>query len=386
MDEAEILEAGLQMFRTILGDPWQVVEPNRPVPEGRRTPDPGPPGEKIVYVQPPQNSGGGMSQVFVAARTDLSPLRARSEFQAKVALMHSLIGSSAVLVVAPWLSPRTREALLELGYNYLDLTGNVSLRLSQSAVIVRLEGAKQNPDHSARRHVQQLRGAQAGLVRFLVDATPPYRATELAGASGVSLSYISRLLDALEEETLITRAGRMVVAVDWRQLIRARASQYELLKANPYVGTLAPSGPSRVLERLREKLPSLNHLGRLAVTGPFAVREVIPPATIGGQLMIYVPADPRQNGPLDQIAGALGLLRTETGADVLLLRPPNTVVFDRTRMVSRVPYVALSQLAIDCLSGTGRMPAEGDALLDYMDMYVSEWRARNLSELADRAV
>jgi hypothetical protein len=274
---------------------------------------------------------------------------------------------------------------VELGYNYLDLTGNVSIRLRQPTLIVRTEGDRQNPDRSGRREVQQLRGARAGrLVRVLVDAAPPYRAIELADAAGISLSYVSRLLDALEAEALINRAGRLIVEVDWLQLIRARAAQYELLRANPYVEMLAQRGLASVMARLREPRSTLGEIGPMAVTGTFAARQVVPDAAVGGQLMIYVPADPLQVSALDRITETLGLLRTDSGADVLLLRAADNVVFEGIRMVNAVPSVALSQLAIDSLSGNGRMPAEGEALLAYMADHIVEWRAPSMSTLERR--
>jgi hypothetical protein len=54
------------------------------------------------------------------------------------------------------------------------------------------------------------------------------------------------------------------------------------------------------------------------------------------------------------------------------------VVFERPRLIDGVPHVALSQLAIDCLSGPGRMPAEGEAVLDYMVQTENSWRVNRL--------
>jgi hypothetical protein len=383
--EEQTLEQGLDKLREILGTGWQVEPINRPIPPGAPVPTAGPPGEKLVSVQPPTNSGSPYAQMLVEARNDLSPLQARNEFRAQVALMHSLVGSSAVLVIAPWLSPRTQDVLDELGYNYLDLTGNVSLRLHQPAVIVRVEGDRQNPSPSRRRAFQRLRGATAGrLIRVLVDARPPFRATDLAEASDVSISYVSRLLDALDDDALITRHARLVTDVDWPQLIRTRASQYELLKANAYVPMLAQRGPRSVLERLRENQSQIRMIGRTAITGSFAVREILPEAAaIGGQLMIYVGTRSRllADGVVERMADQLGLMRAEASADVILLAAADHGVFERTRRVSGIHHVAMSQLAIDSVGGTGRMPAEGEALLSFMAMHVDEWQAASLSKL-----
>lgn len=383
--DEQTLEQGLDKLREILGAGWVVQPVNRPVPPGLPIPTAGPLGEKLVTVQPPADSGSPHAQVLVEARKDLSPSQARNEFRAQVALMHSLVGRSAVLVVVPWLSPRTRDVLDELDYSYLDLTGNVSLRLHQPAVIVRMEGDRLNPAPSRRRAFQRLRGATAGrLIRVLTDARPPFRATGLAEASNVSISYVSRLLDALDDEALITRRSRLVTDVDWQQLIRARASQYELLRANAYIPMLAQRGPGSVLQGLRENQGQIEMIGRTAVTGSFAVREVIPEAAaIGGQLMIYVQPDSisSSDAVVERLADQLGLLRTNTGADVLLLEAADYGVFERTRKLEGACHVALSQLAIDSIGGTGRMPTEGEEILHFMAAHVDVWQAPSLSRL-----
>jgi hypothetical protein len=379
-NEQDLLNEGLNRLRGLLGEPWQVEVVNRPLP-----PDAAPwmaasAPEQLISIQTPFGGGGGL--VLVEATHALTPARASKEFGPKLALMHKLTGTAAVLVIAPWLSPRTRETLENLGYGYLDLTGNVSIRLNQPPVIIRTEGAKQDPRPSRVSAHQQLRGARAGrLVRVLVDTQPPYGATQLAAASGLSLSYVSRLLDALEQEALITRERRSVNDVDWRELIRARAAQYNLLEANPYVAMLAPQGADRTVEFLHDRRKSIQQAGEIAVTGPYAARKVVPNVTVGGQLMIYVPPDPRHNGALDKIADDLGLLRSDIGTDVLMLRAANEIVFRGIRQIQGIPYVALSQLAIDSLGGTGRMPAEGEELLDYMARDEGKWRARSLDEL-----
>jgi hypothetical protein len=379
--ERALLEQGLDRLRDLLGEPWRVEVVNRPLPADAARWMTDSASEQLVSIYSPAG-GGSSGQVLVEATQTLTPSRAIKEFGPKLALMHRLIGSAAVLIIAPWLSPRTRETLENLGYGYLDLTGNVSLRLQYPAVIIRTEGAKHDPSPKERHAQQQLRGARAGrLVRVLVDARPPYRATELAEASGLSLSYVSRLLDALEEEALIAREGRSVTAVSWRELLRARAAQYNLLKANSYVSMLAPQGPAEVLSLLRQGRRRFEQLGKVAVTGPFATRKVVPNVTVGGQLMLYVPPDPRHNGALEMIANDLSLLRSDIGADVLMLRAANDMIFKGVRLLDDIPYVALSQLALDSLGGTGRMPAEGEELLDYMTRNEENWRAPSVDRL-----
>jgi hypothetical protein len=44
-------------------------------------------------------------------------------------------------------------------------------------------------------------------------------------------------------------------------------------------------------------------------------------------------------------------------------------------------YVSVAQLAADCLSGMGRMPAEGEALVKWMTTDENRWRASSFDEV-----
>lgn len=125
--------------------------------------------------------------MLVEAKTNLSPAMAARVLGPQVSsLMRKLFGEVAVLVIAPWLSPRTREVLDGRGLSYLDLAGNVSIKLSQPAIFIRTEGEQRSPVPE-RRGRRGLSGPRATrLVRELVDFEPPRRANELAKATGMA--------------------------------------------------------------------------------------------------------------------------------------------------------------------------------------------------------
>ena len=56
----------------------------------------------------------------------------------------------------------------------------------------------------------------------------------------------------------------------------------------------------------------------------------------------------------------------DAGANVLLARNAYDVVFDRTENLDGLTAVAPSQAAVDLITGPGRIPAEAEALLDWM--------------------
>jgi hypothetical protein len=70
----------------------------------------------------------------------------------------------------------------------------------------------------------------------------------------------------------------------------------------------------------------------------------------------------------------LNLLPAEQGADVHLVRPADEGVFARFSTSDRIRWVAPSQVVLDCLGGTGRMPQEGEAVLEWMTENEEAWR------------
>jgi hypothetical protein len=60
---------------------------------------------------------------------------------------------------------------------------------------------------------------------------------------------------------------------------------------------------------------------------------------------------------------------------VLLIEPWDELVFERTRDQDGVVAVALSQCVVDLLTGSGRDPAQADALMTWMASHEDAWRA-----------
>jgi hypothetical protein len=355
----ELLDAGLQSLRDLLGSSWKVelgsgVDTVASNMWGRND-DAG--ADALVHLYVP--NGGNNTRLLVEAKTDLKPAEIERGLLPKLRLLKSVTGEAPALVVAPWISPRSRELLTNWGVGYLDLTGNVSLRLERSGVILLTQGASRDPRPAGtgRRQLSGLKAAR--LVRLLVDVAPPYRTSELAIAAGISVPYASRLLTTMEEMALINRNRNSIVAVDWEALLRIRAQERSLFQAALPAEMLSPNGQGVVLKDLRSEWQLFEPI---ALTGPIAAAEFAPVA-VGGQLMLYV--GPKSDD-LASIVARLGLLPVDQASDILLLRAGDDVVFERRRFASGLPRVALSQLALDCLGGPGRMPEAGEAVLERM--------------------
>jgi hypothetical protein len=315
-------------------------------------------------------SNGTITTLAVEARRSFAPRDVEQLLPGLARVLRTLAGNIPVLLVAPWLSPRTQELLDAEGINFLDLTGNARIRLENPALYVRSAGAARNPQPTPRGRAR-VRGPKAArLVRLLADARPPYGVREVAGAARLAPGYVSRLLDALDREALIERSRRgRVESVDVAGLLRRWAESYDVFKANDAATYLAPEGASEALRRLRDATGT----GRVAVTGSFAAVRFAPVAA-PALLLAYC-------DDVTSTVDALGLLPASEGGNVALLRPFDAVVWDRATDGEGVSYVAPSQTVADCLTGTGRMPAEGEALLKWMNENESRWRRDSLAEL-----
>lgn len=278
-----------------------------------------------------------------------------------------LPADGSALVSAGWLSERSRDLLRERGVSFIDRTGNVDIRLSRPGLYVRTDGATRDPDPKPSK-APSLRGARAwAMLRTLAEVRPPYTAGDLAATLGLDDGYVSRMLQVLASELVIERAPRgPVAAAEWEPLLRKLTATYSLLDANTTSTWIASAGPERLVDDLAGV-----RVGRWAVTGPF-VASAISPVAAPEMAVIYTE-------DAERLAKAARLLPAKTGANVVLAEPYDPIVFERGQDTDGVRSVSIAQAAIDCLTGPGRMPAQGEALLAWMRRNEQRWRASSLT-------
>ncbi len=272
----------------------------------------------------------------------------------------------SALVSVDWLSDRTRDLLRERGASYIDRTGNVEIRLGRPGLYIRTEGAARDPDPLPSKG-PSVRGPRAwALLRTLAEVRPPYTAGDLAAALRLDDGYVSRVLQVLADEVLIERRPRgPVTASGWEPLLRRITATYSLLDSNTTSTWIAASGPGRLVDDL-----TTLSVGQWAVTGSFVASKISPVAA--PEIAVVYTDD------AERLATAARLLPAKTGANVVLLQPYDPIVFQRGGNTEGVRSVSVAQAAIDCLTGPGRMPAEGEALLAWMRRNEPRWQASDL--------
>ena len=276
---------------------------------------------------------------------------------------------SPTIVASRWLSPRTREVLIESGFSYVDATGSAYLSIDRPGLFISSDGAPRDPSPN-RSATPSLRGARAwALQRTLVEVLPPYGLSELSAALDIDAGYTSRLLGALSEELLIDRPARgRVLAVEWESLLRQIATTYSLLASNETANWVAPGGPEQFLRDL-----GASKLKRWAVTGSFAASQRV--SVTAPEVAVVFTEDP------ERMAETMRLRPVRNGGNVVTALPYDRIVFERTWKEDNIVYASLAQTVMDCMTGFGRMPAEAYALLDWMRR-APRWQASSLTSPA----
>lgn len=318
---------------------------------------------------------GAQALMFVEVKADVSPRDVEGLVGGPWRRWRRQMGNQPILLVAPYLSARVRALLTEEDVNYLDLTGNTRISLDYPGVFIETEGARQDPRSTKPRST--IRGAKTGaVVRTLVDAAPPYTGADLARVADVNEGYLSRILEAFVDEGLIDRerAGP-VTRVDWPAMIQRRAQALDLFRTTGTYRYIARQGAAALVDRLRSR-PGGNGMPP-TVTGSFAAARIAPVAA--PSLLVLYTMDPRE------LEAQLELLPADAGADVVLIRPDNNIVFARADRDGGISWAAPSQVAIDCLAGSGRMPSEGEALIRWMRENEDAWRYPSIEALLDDA-
>jgi hypothetical protein len=267
------------------------------------------------------------------------------------------------MVVARYLGSPVRDRLAAAGLAFADATGNLRLSLDDPGLFLRDVGADRDPWRGPGRPRDSFRGPIAArVVRALADFVPPMTVPELIKRSEVSSGGAYRVVDFLERQDLLERRPRgAITRVDWRRTIELWSRDYTLNLEGRDSSWLAPRGIEPVLEAL----------GRIddivyTVTGSVGAAYFAEYAR-ARLLMVY-------SDQPSALGDRLNLRPTQGGANVLMIRPTDAVVYARAEPRERLMIAAPSQLAGDLLNGSGRAPSEAQALLDWMERSESAWR------------
>ena len=317
--------------------------------------------DAVVTLEAPD----GSSTVLVV---EAKRLVATRDVPDQLAQLRSLIDragltEAAPMLVARYLPPSTRDRLEDEGVAYADATGNLRVAVERPALFIRNVGEDRDPWRGPGRPRGTLKGAPAArVVRALVDFSPPYTVPALVERAGASTGATYRVVEFLEQEDLLQRKPRgPITDLAWRRLVERWSQDYAFQGSDIVQSFLFPRGVEAVPEALR----TLDE-NSYVLTGSLAAQAYEPYAP-PRLAMIYVT-------DITDAADRLQLRAVERGANVLLAANRDEVAFVRAEVIDGVATAAPSQIAVDLLTGPGRSPGEGRALLDWMEANEPRWR------------
>jgi hypothetical protein len=352
--ESDVLRAVVDLLRERLPASWSLDATLEPARRDPRI-------DAELRVRAPD---GGEVTVLVEAKRLLNTRDVPVAIEQLQRAASSLDEEDAVLMLAArYLAPATRERIVAAGAGYADLTGNLQLAADRPALLIKDRGADRDPWRGPGRPRGTLKGPPAArVVRALIDFAPPYTVPELSERAGASTGATYRVVEFLEEQELVARQPRgPITDVRWRQVLERWSRDYGFAQSNTVATFLEPRGLSALTDRLAQ-LPTLEYV----VTGSLAAERfaAYAPARLA---MVYV-------RDIAVAAELLQLRRTESGANVALASGDYDVVFEGEQVIDGVRIAAVSQVAVDLLTGPGRNPSEATALLDWMTANESAWR------------
>jgi hypothetical protein len=135
------------------------------------------------------------------------------------------------MIVAPYIGAKQAKILAERGISWIDLSGNMSIRVSNQVYIERTGKRNRFPDTSSIKKIFQ--GTSALVSRALLLKPEGFTSLEKIvdfinqRNANITLSTVSKVLKKLDEELLINRSKSFITVADPEKLLEKLAEGYK---------------------------------------------------------------------------------------------------------------------------------------------------------------
>jgi hypothetical protein len=246
-------------------------------------------------------------------------------------------GNAILLLVVPHMSKAGARAAEDAGVNWVDLSGNASIRDENFYVWVQ---GRPNAHPSRGRPSSPFAPRSARVTRaLLLNPSRWRRQKDIAEETGLDDGTVSRVVRRLDEELLLEHRGRELRPRDPGLLLDAWAQDYRFDRHDIVAGHLSGSG----IEVARKVAQGLKELEvRHAFTGLTAAWAMDRFARFRLNT-VYVEGDPRD------AADALGVRRSARGTNVQIVGPDDVDVFAGESAFDGINCVSPVQVYLDLL-------------------------------------
>lgn len=269
------------------------------------------------------------------------------------------LGDVVPVLVVPYMTPAGVKAADERRLNWIDLSGNASLRHDDLRIWVQ---GHPNRFMGRGRPASPFAPKSSRVTRsMLLDPMRWWRQKDLAEHTDLDPGRVSRIVRSLDDEHLVERHGQRLRPMDPDLLLDAWVDDYRFDRHDIITGHYSGSG----LGLARELHVELSGAATDHAFTGLPAAWVLDAFAQFRLVSVYVTGDPRA------AAEAVGLRRNERGANVQLIGPEDRGVFDGQREIDGLPCVAPIQIYLDL----GHLPERATEAAGQLRAAGSLWRA-----------
>jgi hypothetical protein len=247
--------------------------------------------------------------------------------------------SGVHLLVVPYMAAAGRSVCAAANVSWLDLSGNA--RIVAPGLLIQVEG-RPNRFKPRGRPWSPFAAKSARLSRFLLRDPSLYRTQrEIAAATGLSESFVSKIAGRLEDDAMLERHGdtRELRPRSPDLLLKAWEEDYDFYRHRVVRGHVPGTDGEDLLRRLSGALADARV--KHAATG-LAAGWLLSSHAVFRLATVYVEAIPEQD-----VLEALSFRETERGPNTWLVVPNDEGVFQGSAVRADVPCVHPVQAFLD---------------------------------------
>ncbi len=314
------------------------------------------------------NFGGSLFTVYGEVKTQVTPKLLR-EFGPWLARLKALNQKEPYVLICPFLSPESQRYCQENNIDFIDLCGNVLIRVPGKILIQRL--GRPNMFKEPQIFRNPFGGASSRVIRVLLQSpsriwtvTEVYKELKLESERQnkrkgfqPNISSVSKTIQSLGEELLIRRDKLKIIVPEPRQLLLRWAEKYQerfkWMRRSSWIGK-NPFGfdVESSINGLKSRFSNLDFL----ITGTSAANFIAPFVNID-RIDVFLLNN--------QYGEALRNINNEqsVGPDFLFIYPYDVGVSMYARQVKGMTIASDIQIYLDCYARGGRDLKQADYLL-----------------------
>lgn len=294
---------------------------------------------------------GGIRKKLVCEIKSVGEPRYLYQAIAQLKSITSFIENGYPVVIASYISERGREICKENGIGYVDLSGNVFLNFD--GVYIEKTG-KEKLQKGKSKLKSLFYPVSSRIIRvFLEDPQKEWRINNLSKEANASLGYVHKVVSTLQEQGYLQRSKNGVKVSEPEKLLDMWSKEYKFSLNKMYSFYSFVKEPAKMMQRIEETSKKLDTEYAMTM---HAGASLIAPFVRFTDVHFYI------TGEFERWVKELDLKPVEFGGTIHLLKPYDSGIFYKARIINSVQVVSNIQLYLDLYN----YPARGKEQAEFL--------------------